>query len=139
MRRAVLQRVESTDQGTFGHFTADDLVLFSGELPDRGNAPNVSCIPAGKYTCFETLSPRFKRRMYLVDAVPERIGVRFHSANLMGDASKGFRAQLNGCIALGERLGTMDGQKALLLSAPAVRKMEMLFGGEPFELEVRDA
>ena len=61
-----------------------------------------------------------------------------HPANLMGDASKGFRSQLNGCIALGERLGWMEGQKCILLSAPAVRRVETYFGGRPFLLEIRE-
>jgi hypothetical protein len=73
-----------------------------------------------------------------MDRVPARAGVRVHPANLMGDASKGYRCQLNGCIALGERLGWMDGQKVVLLSQPAVRRLESFFGGHPFQLEIRD-
>ena len=137
--RAVLERLESSDHGTFGRLTMPGLSLFTGELPDRGNAPSISRIPAGIYPVRWTWSPRFKRFMYLVDEVPDRTGVRFHSANLMGDASLGFRCQLNGCIAPGERLGWMDGQKAVLLSAPAVRRFETLMNGKPFELEIRDA
>lgn len=56
----------------------------------------------------------------------------------MGDANMGHRSQLNGCIALGERLGWIEGQKALLLSAPAMRRLEQHFGGAPFTLEIRD-
>jgi hypothetical protein len=57
----------------------------------------------------------------------------------MGDDSMGYRRQLNGCIALGERLGWLEGQKALLLSAPAVRRFEEYMGHRPFTLEVRNA
>jgi len=74
--------------------------------------------------------------MYLVEAVDKRTGIRKHSANLMGDIKKGFKAQLNGCISLGERLGWIDGQKAVLLSAPAMRRFENLMGGKPFVLEI---
>lgn len=56
----------------------------------------------------------------------------------MGDAARGWKAQLNGCIALGERLGWIGKQKALLLSRPAVRRLEEYFGGKPFILEIRD-
>ena len=136
---ALLLRKEYTDQGTFGVFIAGSLRLFSGELPDRNNAPNVSCVPVGIYRAAWTVSPRFKRRMYLVESVPQRGGIRAHSANFMGDESLGYRKQLNGCIALGERLGTMDGQKALLLSAPAIRRFESYMGGRPFILEIRNA
>jgi hypothetical protein len=123
--------------GTFGVFQAGSLRAFSGELPDRGNASSVSRVPPGAYRCGFTYSPRFGRRLYLLDRVPGRSGIRVHPANLMGDAMKGFRSQLNGCIALGERLGYMDGQKCLLLSQPAVRRVEEYFRGRPFLLEIR--
>ena len=137
--KAVLERLESSDQGTFGRITFGSTTLFTGELPEKGNASNASCIPAGKYKCVWTYSPAFKRRMYLVDSVPRRAGIRIHSANFMGDRSCGLKCQLYGCIALGERLGVMDGQKAVLLSACAVRKLEAAMGRQPFELEIVDA
>ena len=134
---AILRRFPSSDQGTFGRFVTGGLAVFSGELPDRENKPNVSRIPAGVYRCFFTHSPRFGRHLYLVGSVPGRSGIRVHPANLMGDASRGFRSQLNGCIALGEALGYIDGQKALLRSITAVRRVEEYFAGQPFVLEVR--
>lgn len=75
--------------------------------------------------------------MYLVDRVASRSGIRLHSANFMGDDSKGYRRQLNGCISLGEKLGTMDDQRALLVSSPAIRRFERLMGQQQFELEIR--
>ena len=131
-----LVRHESTDQGTFGVIKINELILFTGELPNRENKANISCIPTGKYRCVWTFSPRFKRFMYLVESVPQRAGVRKHAANLMGDASLGYKAQLNGCIALGEKLGWIEGQKALLLSAPAMRRFETYMERKPFELEI---
>lgn len=56
----------------------------------------------------------------------------------MGD-NPPYRKQLNGCLAFGEKLGWIDGQKALLISAPAVRRVEEYFGGRPFTLEIVDA
>lgn len=131
----VLERLETSDHGTFGRVLIDGRTLFTGELPDRDNAPNVSCIPAGTYRCAWTFSPAFKRFMYAVLGVPGRSGIRIHSANLMG-AKPPYLAQLNGCIAVGERLGTMDGQKAVLRSAPAVRCLEEAMERKPFDLEV---
>lgn len=139
MLRATLLRLESSDQGTFGRLTIDGCVekFFTGELPWRDNAPNASCIPAGAYRCVWTHSARFGRSMYLVAPVIGRAGIRIHAANLMG--APPFRAQLNGCLALGERLGTIDGQKALLLSRPAVGRFERLLSGRTFELEIINA
>jgi hypothetical protein len=74
--------------------------------------------------------------MYLLLGTSPRAGIRIHSANLMGDDSMGYRRQLNGCIAFGERLGWIDGQKALLVSAPAVRRFEQYMGYQPFTLEI---
>lgn len=143
----MLERLESGAQGTLGRIWARGatgvLRLYTGELPWRDNAPNVSCIPPAPggepviRRCVWTWSPRFRRFMYLVLGTAPRAGIRKHPANLMGDARLGFRAQLNGCIALGERLGWIDGQKALLLSAPALRRFESHMGHAPFTLEIR--
>ena len=132
---ALLERQDQSDQGTFGRFIAGPLSFYSGELPWRDNAANVSCLPLGTYECVWTFSDRFRRFMYLLLGTEPRAGIRKHSANLMG--SPPFKAQLNGCIALGEKLGWIDGQKALLLSAPAVRRFEEYMGGKPFTLEIR--
>jgi hypothetical protein len=136
----VIERAETGDQGTFGRLYAPQgFRRYTGELPERGNAPNVSRILAEKYRCEWTWSPRFRRLMYVLLGTFPRAGIRAHSANLMGDTAKGYRSQLNGCIALGERLGWMDGQKALLLSAPAVRDFETHMQHKPFELELVNA
>jgi hypothetical protein len=138
MLDARLIRIETSDEGTFGHFVAGRLVLFSGELPRRNNASNVSCIPTGTYRCVLTYSQRFGRPLYLVDGVADRVGIRVHPANFMGKKPP-YLCQLNGCIALGEKLGWIDGQKAILISAPAVRRLEDWFQGKSFTLEIRDA
>ena len=131
----VLQRRESGNEGTFGTL----LNWFTGELPWRDNARSVSCIPAGIYRCAWAWSPRFRRFTYRLQNVEGRSGVLIHSANLMGDAALGYRSQLNGCIALGEKLGWIEGQKAVLLSRTAVTGLESLLHQQEFTLEVRDA
>lgn len=132
-----LLRLDSSDHGTFGILTISGFSCFTGELPNRDNAPNVSCIPPGTYHCVWTYSPRFKRMMFEVESVPKRGGIRIHSANLMGDDSKGYKRQLNGCIALGQTLGRIEGQKALLLSKPAIRQFEDLMNRQDFTLEIK--
>lgn len=74
--------------------------------------------------------------MYGIEPVKGRSGIRKHAANLMGDLELGYKAQLNGCIALGLKRGWIQGQKAILLSAPAMRQFEALMGGQQFELEI---
>ena len=113
-------------------------VVFSGELPDRDNRPNLSCIPADTYEVDWTYSPAFGRMMYLVRNVEGRSGIRIHPANYMGDKTKGLRTHLYGCIALSKKVGWMDGQKALILSRPAVTALERWGKKESFTLEIID-
>ena len=131
-----LQRLASTEEGTFGTLRTPVRSYFTLELPDRNNLPNISCIPIGTYVCSWTLSPRFKRKTYEIMKVKARSGIRIHSANFAGNDEKGFRKQLNGCLALGLKTGTLDGQKALLLSSPAIRQFETEMNGESFILEI---
>ena len=69
---AVLERLETSDHGTFGWIWTRSLLLFTGELPWRENRFNVSRIPpepAGAprlYRVAWTYSPRFRRMMYLL-------------------------------------------------------------------------
>lgn len=138
MKKARLTRFETSIQGTFGKIEFGSHVVFTGELPDYDNIPNFSCIPAGTYRVDWTYSPAFKRMMYLVTKVNGRSGIRIHSANLMGDRREGYKCHLYGCIALGERLGVLSGQKALLVSRPAISLLERWGGGESFILEIVD-
>lgn len=82
---AILTRLDSSDQGTFGRLVAPAIALFTGELPWRENRPSISCIPEGLYRVAWTWSPRFRRFMYLVDGVVGRNGIRKHPANVMDD------------------------------------------------------
>ena len=132
-----LQRLAYTEEGTFGTLRTPVRSYFTLELPDRNNLPNISCIPIGTYVCSWTLSPRFKRKTYEILAVKSRSGIRIHSANFAGNAEKGFKKQLNGCLALGFKTGKMDGQKALLLSSPAIRSFEQEMNGADFLLEIK--
>lgn len=132
-----IERLDSTDEGTFGRFTFHDFVCFSGELLWSDNEPSISSIPPGRYVCIWSYSAKFKRQMFEITNVPGRAGIRIHAANFMGDDRKGFKKQLNGCVALGEKLGRMDGQKALLISKPAIRQFESLMNGKSFTLEIK--
>ena len=134
--RVVLERHETGPEGTFGQIYFDGQSLFTGELPDHGNAPNVSCIPADAYRVVWNFSPAFKRNMFLVADVEGRSGIRIHPANLMGDRAAGLKSHLYGCIALGRKLGTLHGQKAILVSRPAVSEFQNAMGRAPFALEI---
>lgn len=131
MERLVLERLENGDQGTFGRLLGDTVgrsVLYTIERPWLDNQPNISCIPVGSYDCAWCWSRKLLRWTYLLADVPDRAGIRIHSANLS--------SQLNGCIAVGERRGWLDGRKAVLLSAPAVSSLATSLDYKPFRLEI---
>lgn len=143
--RVVLERLESSDEGTFGCLTVDygdnyrecREMFYTGELPERNNKKGLSCIPKGVYKVSQVFWPHGKKMAYMLHDVPGRDGILIHSANFMGDKEKGFKTHLQGCIALGLQLGRLDGQKAILLSTPAVRRFETILENKPFELEIR--
>ena len=140
MKRATLQRSQSTDQGTFGILNLEGQTLYTTELPWRDNLVQKSCIPVGIYRCALVNSPKFGR-IYGVANVPGRSNVLIHSANFGGNSDLGYTTQLHGCIAPCLRLGKMlnnnkQMQSAGLVSRPALRELMIWAAGQPFELEI---
>ena len=141
MPKLTLTRLESSAHGTFGllQFEHDGWLesFYTGELPWLDNASGKSCIPVGTYKVTKTNWIKYNKPVYILKDVPGRQGILIHSANFMGDREKGLKSQLYGCIALGEKLGTMEGQKALLVSSPAVRRFQDIMEWADFELEIK--
>jgi hypothetical protein len=135
---ATLQREPGDDQGTPGVLVASGLAWNTLELPWRQNRRKLSCVPAGRYRCVWVRSPRFGW-VYHVTGVPERTAILIHGGNLAGDATAGWKTHVQGCILLGERRGRLGGQRAVLVSQPAVRRFGSHMGGRPFFLEILDA
>jgi hypothetical protein len=125
---ARLVRQRDTGAEAMGVLSVAGRSWFTIERPWKDNQNDISCVPTGLYNVAQTWSPRFRTMMYLLDAVPGRFGVRIHPANLAG--------QLHGCIALGQKRGTIEGRPAVLVSRPAVRDFENFMGRKPFKLEV---
>lgn len=71
------------------------------ERADDNNKRNVSCIPSGVYRVVLEYSNKFKRDLWEIKGVLNRSECKFHSAN--------YWHQLNGCIALGEKLTDING------------------------------
>lgn len=139
MRFAVLARRQSDDQGTPGILVAPRFSCYALELPDRGNHPKLSRIPAGAYDVEWSLSPRLRIFTYEILNVPDRGGIRLHSGNLAGDTTKGFLSDSLGCPLLGNVFGAMNGQRAVLVSRSAVTAFESAMQREPFRLIIKDA
>jgi hypothetical protein len=137
MDTVTIYRIERGDQGVFGRLFYKQFKCFTGELPDRDNQSNISCIPDGLFKVVWDYSVHLKKYTYHVIGIPKREGVRIHSANLMGDTTKGWKAQLLGCIALGEKIGYINKQRAILVSQPAVRIFNEMLAKQTFMLEIK--
>ena len=87
--------------------------IFSALSLERGwrnNEQGVSCIPDGTYEVELEYSNRFNKELWEIKGVENRSECKFHSAN--------YWFQLNGCIALGNRLADInnDGYRDVLAS-----------------------
>lgn len=133
-----LTRMETSDEGTFGKLRFGELRLYAGELPWRGNAVGKSCILPGDYLCEPYQSKRFGECFRLQD-VPGRTAILMHPANWVGDADKGFKTDVEGCIAPGEARGFVSGQDIVARSKPALLALWDAVDGKPFTLRIIDA
>ena len=143
LKRAVLVRTGTSDEGTFGTLTlSDKQQLYTVELPWRDNAPQKSCIPSGVYRCEQVNSPKFGR-VYEVLKVPGRSNILLHAANYGGDKALGWSSDLLGCIGPAMKIGQLprrsDGmsQRAGISSREALERLHAWGDFLPFELEIR--
>jgi hypothetical protein len=137
MGEALIARLETGDQGTFGVLRAGDYQCHTVELPWRDNARRVSHIPAGSYPCNLILAGKFGY-VYWVQRVPGRSEILIHTGAWAGDTTKGYRTHSAGCILLGEKRGVAQDQKCVLISRPAISRLRDAFDGKPFTLTIED-
>lgn len=138
MLQFLLVRHANTVDGMFGTLWAENAKLFDTiECSWRGNKSNISCIPSGQYVCTFSYSPAFKRKMYLVQGVQGRSGIRIHAGNVAGMRDKGLKSDFHGCIGLGMRRGVVFNQPAILSSAIAVRKLVEITQEQDFVLTIQ--
>lgn len=82
--------------GTFECWTLEDAVRPDPDPSTPENEakiPGATAIPEGRYRVRVTYSPRFKRRLPLLDNVPGFEGIRIHAGNTAQDTE--------GCILVG--------------------------------------
>lgn len=101
------------------------------ELPDRGNKPQISCIPAGTYTCRRINSPKFGDT-FEVCGVPDRSQILFHPGNSVKDT--------RGCILVGISIDYNGGTAYLEASRAAMKTLrQVLEGISKFDLVILEA
>ena len=130
-------RTSTSDQGTLGYCIYPNGWAYSIELPWRDNQRSISCIPAGEYLVKIRKSPKYGR-VYHVKNVPNRSWILFHSMNVAGDVTKGFKTESEGCLGLGKRRGKLWGQDAVLVSRPAMRRFMKNLAGRSFRLRIAE-
>lgn len=137
-----LYRFHSDDEGTLGLLMAEGLeICVMGELPWRDNRQDVSCIPVGTYTVDylpRSASGKY-RDVYHVRNVPGRGGILIHPGNFTGDKARGYRTHSWGCLLPGSRLGRLQGQRAVLASRAALRRLHDITERNGLLLEIHDA
>lgn len=129
--KAKLIRLEQSEQGTLGALMVDgSLFCCTLELPDRGNATNISRIPAGDYICSRVKSPKFGETFEILD-VPGRSHVLFHAGNTHVDT--------HGCVLLGQYWGKLSGDRAILNSGQTFKSFMVNLANEnDFKLSIEE-
>lgn len=103
-----------TLDGQFICHTLEDAVRDLRTLSDK--VPGKTAIPAGSYKVAVTLSPKFKRRMTLIQDVPFFQGIRMHGGNTASD-SEGCPLCAKNYIEPGHIQGSMEREITALVDA----------------------
>lgn len=160
LKKVLIQRLETSDEGTYGKLSTLGFECYTAELPDRDNADNLSRIPAGTYVCRWTQSNHRKNPdgsrewSYQIMDVPGREGIRVHAGNFAGDRTRGYAADVEGCTLLGRAINeameipekkraahasiTHVKQKGVTSSRDTVAAFAEHMNKDPFELTVAD-
>lgn len=130
--RLTIKRISMTPLGTYGVMLNQALIPFAvtAERPWLGNKINVSCIPAGLYTCRRIKSPKYGDTFEICD-VEGRTDILFHKGNRVKDSK--------GCVLVAESFGTLHNQMAVLASKHGYDEfMDILEGIDEFELLIEE-
>ncbi len=117
---------------TLGSWMVDDVcVVKTMELPDLGNAHNISCIPEDTYLVKkEAYTEKHPYPHFRVYNVPNRDGILVHKITFVKD--------LRGCIGVGSAFKDLnkDGVPDMIESSLALNKLYAMMPDE-FELTIR--
>lgn len=136
MKKATLQRISDDGKETKGTLRSGTFVCDTLELPYKDNAHNISCIPAGTYTCNVSHMGNMNIDAYLLSSVAGRSGIFIHPGNY----AFGKQVDTEGCILVGnafeDRNG--DGTDDVVNSRITFAKFMGFFANEPIELTIVD-
>lgn len=131
MKIVELIRLEESAHGTIGVLKINkEIFCFTLEPPDRLNERSRSSIPAKQYLCKPFESQRFGRTFEVAD-VPGRSAILFHAGNTV--------EHTEGCILVGESVGKLIGNRAVLNSGATFKRFaESVGAGQTFSLTITE-
>lgn len=112
--RGFLYPIAHTDQGLFSILDIGTDSFYVCELPWQGNRPLVSCIPGGTYTVVRDMTTD-NHNWWKVLNVPGRRDIELHVGNTIADTE--------GCLLVGNALGTLDERWAVLDSQAGMQRL----------------
>ena len=127
----IVRLEENFKFGTFGVLKIDkELFCVTLEPRDEENAGGISSIPAQQYMCERYRSGRFPDTWQIMN-VPFRFNILFHSGNLVN--------QTEGCVMLGEHIGKLKSNRAILNSGATFKSfMRITMGHSNLHLTVTE-
>ncbi len=138
VRTAILTRTETSNEGTFGLLATDSgFQCYTGEDPWRGNAKDISCVPELVVIVQRIVSPKHGPCYCLTDVPGGRTMCEIHKGNWCGDRAKGFKSDVEGCLIVGNAIGSLAGQACVLNSKDALERLEADHEYLPFQLTIR--
>jgi hypothetical protein len=133
--RATLRRFADSPFGTFGFLDVYDdagtrlLRLATLEDDWLNNAPRVSCIPAGTYSCHRDTYHKTGEATFEIRGVPNRSRILFHAANT--------EEHVEGCVGLGMDFGALSVRDEDATGEPARTKWAVVDSRAAFALFMR--
>ena len=142
MIKGILKRTYYPTQ-TVGNLiiTKDDKLLFmcyTIELPEKGNAPQISCIPEGDYKVVYRESAKYPQHYQILN-VQNRDFILIHQANYVGSVNpKTHKPDLLGCVGVGSGYAdlTGDGIVELINSSNTLKKLIAAVGKNEWSLKI---
>jgi len=129
--KVTIERFSHDEKATIGKLTIEDVkhnMIYTLENPQRETTKD-SRIPAGEYLCRPFNGQKYKN-VYEITNVPNRTAILFHWGNLEKDTE--------GCVLLGNKLGKINGEPAVLESKKCFEMFRSLIGKNSFQLVIED-
>ena len=132
-RSLTLQRISDNGLRTRGLIKIGLSTLYTIEEPWKDNQVGKSCVPPGTYNVvphgWEPGTKLHQKRAYRLLNTEPRSGILIHSGNTVRD--------IEGCIIVGMKPGTLNGLDAVLQSVAAMDLLRGFMARDPFQLVIK--